>query len=550
MTAVPQDGVQLDPRRWRALAVCVTALFTTLLDVSIVTVALPSIGRDTGADPAQLQWVVSGYALAFGMVPIIGGRLGDDRGRKRMLLIGIASFAMCSAVVGLAPTAGILVAGRVLQGLAGGLVNPQVSGVVQQLFPLTERGRAFGVIGTVVGVATAAGPVVGGSIIALGGPTLGWRLCFLVNVPIGVTSFLLCRAWLPSRPRPGAVRRLDLPGVALLGIGVFGLLFPAVQYDASRDARLALLLVPALLVLAAFVAWESGPARRRGHPLIDIGLFRVRSFAGGVTLALLFFCAYTGTPLVLALFLQDGLGYSALHSGLTASAYAVGATVAAPIAGRLLLRHGQRVLVAGLGLFTIGVAAAGIVVARTAGSISPAAVGWALAMPLLVAGLGGGSVITPNQALSLAEVDVRGGSTAGGTLQTSQRIGNAIGAAVISAVFYAAARGAPPSGPGRAAHYGRAYALALVVSVAFAVAAWLVAVRERRGTVRAEAARVEAARSQAARVEAARFEAGRSEAGRSEAGPGEVGRSDAGPRRTAGDPFRHGRAATLGDPPG
>ena len=177
MTAVPQDGVQLDPRRWRALAVCVTALFTTLLDVSIVAVALPSIGRDTGADPAQLQWVVSGYALAFGMVPIIGGRLGDDRGRKRMLLIGIGSFAVCSTVVGLAPTAGILVAGRVLQGLAGGLVNPQVSGVVQQLFPLDERGRAFGVIGTVVGVATAAGPVVGGSIIALGGPTLGWRLC-------------------------------------------------------------------------------------------------------------------------------------------------------------------------------------------------------------------------------------------------------------------------------------------------------------------------------------------------------------------------------------
>ncbi|MGZ4613010.1 MAG: MFS transporter, partial [Kineosporiaceae bacterium] len=102
MTAVPQDGVQLDPRRWRALAVCVTALFMTLLDVSIVAVALPSIGRDTGANPAQLQWVVSGYALAFGMVPIIGGRLGDDRGRKRMLLIGIASFAMCSAVVGLA----------------------------------------------------------------------------------------------------------------------------------------------------------------------------------------------------------------------------------------------------------------------------------------------------------------------------------------------------------------------------------------------------------------------------------------------------------------
>src|SRR5205823_13434047 len=135
VTAPAREQVELDPRRWRALGVCVTALFTTLLDVSIVTVALPSIGRNTGAQPAELQWVVSGYALAFGMVPIIGGRLGDDRGRRLMLLIGIASFVVFSLVTGLAPTAGILIAGRVLQGLAGGLLNPQVSGLVQQLFP-------------------------------------------------------------------------------------------------------------------------------------------------------------------------------------------------------------------------------------------------------------------------------------------------------------------------------------------------------------------------------------------------------------------------------
>jgi EmrB/QacA subfamily drug resistance transporter len=485
VTAPTKEDVELDPRRWRALGVCVLALFTTLLDVSIVTVALPSIGRGTGAGPAELQWVISGYALAFGMVPIIGGRLGDDRGRKRMLLAGIGTFTLFSVMVGLAPTAGILIAGRVLQGLAGGLVNPQVSGVVQQLFPLRERGRAFGAIGTAVGIATAAGPVVGGTIIALGGDIYGWRLCFLVNLPIGITAFVLCRAWLPSRPRSQAVRALDLPGAALLATGVFAVLFPAVQYDAHRDARLALLLIPALGVLAAFVAWERGPARRRGYPLVDVRLFRVRSYAGGVTLALLFFCAYTGTPLVLALFLQDGLGYSALHSGLTATAYAVGATVAAPIAGRLLPRLGQRVLVAGLGFFTVGVAAAGLVVLRTAGAVPPAAVGWLLAGPLLLAGLGGGSVITPNQALSLTEVDVRGGSTAGGTLQTSQRVGNAIGAAVITAVFYATARGAPAAGPAREAHYGLAYTLALVVSVAFAVAAWLVAVRSARGLLRA-----------------------------------------------------------------
>jgi MFS family permease len=183
---------------------------------------------------------------------------------------------------------------------------------------------------------------------------------------------------------------------------------------------------------------------------------------------------------VLALFLQDGLGYSALHSGLTASAYAVGATVAAPVAGRLLPRLGQRVLVGGLAFFGVGVAATALVVFRTSGEVPPAAVGLLIAGPLLVAGLGGGSVVTPNQALSLAEVDVRGGSTAGGTLQTAQRIGNTLGAAVISAVFFATIAGAPAAGPPRQAHYGRAYALALVVSVLFTVAAWLVALRSDR----------------------------------------------------------------------
>lgn len=474
---------ELDPRRWTALGVCVSALFITLLDVSIVNVALPSIGRSIGADASELQWVVSGYALAFGMVPIIGGRLGDDRGRKPMLLIGIASFVVFSAMVGLAPVPGVIIAGRVLQGLAGGLLNPQVSGIIQQLFPPAERGKAFGALGAAVGIATAAGPVVGGAIIALGGPEYGWRLCFLVNVPVGLLSLVLCAKLLPRTPARDTTPALDLPGAALLSIGVFGLLFPAVQFDASHDLSLVVLVIPALAVLAGFVAWERGPAVRRGHPLIDLHLFRIRSYADGVVLAVLFFCAYTGTPLVLALFLQDGLGFSALHSGATASAYAIGAAMSAPVAGRLLPRYGQKVLVAALFLFGVGVAGAAVVADRTAGVVAPAQVALFMAPALLVAGLGGGSVITPNQALSLAEVDVRGGSTAGGMLQTSQRMGNAIGAAVISAVFYASVASAPATGAARAARYGHGYAMGLAVSVVFAAAALAVAVRDvrRRG---------------------------------------------------------------------
>jgi EmrB/QacA subfamily drug resistance transporter len=471
-------SAELDPRRWRALGVCVCALYITLLDVSIVNVALFSIGKDTGAGPAQLQWVVSGYALAFGMVPIIGGRLGDDRGRRLMLLIGIGAFVVFSAVVGFAPNPSVLVAGRVLQGLAGGLLNPQVSGLVQQLFPRWERGRAFGVIGTAVGIATATGPVAGGVILALGGDRWGWRLCFLLNVPVGIAAFALCRAWLPNPPRrAGPPRPLDLPGAALLTGAVFLLLLPAVQFDASHDPRLALLLLPAAALFVAFYRWERGPGRRRGHPLIDLTLFRISSYRDGIGLAILFFCAYTGTPLVLALFLQSGLGFSPLESGLAASTYAVGVTIASPVAGRLLPRLGSRVLVAGLVLFTTGVGAAGLTGALAAGRVWPTGVALLLAVPLLVAGLGGGSVITPNQALSLADVDVRSGSVAGGTLQTSQRIGNAIGAAVISAVFYAGSRS---PGPDRAADFGRAYGLALAVSVLFGLAAIVLALRSSK----------------------------------------------------------------------
>jgi EmrB/QacA subfamily drug resistance transporter len=484
---VERAAADLDPRRWRILGVCVSALFMTLIDVSIVNVALPSIGRGTGAAASELQWVVSGYALAFGMVPIIGGRLGDDLGRREMLLAGIGAFVVTSALVGLAPSPGILIAGRVLQGLAGGLVNPQVSGLVQQLFPQRERGRAFGWIGVAVGVATASGPVLGGVLIFLGGEHLGWRLTFLINIPVGILSFALCLRWLPAVPRSGQRRRLDLPGAALLALGVFGVLFPAVQYDASHDARLALLLVPTAVVLAAFFGWERGPALRRGYPLIDTRLFRIRSYAAGLGLALLYFCAFTGLPLVLSLFLQQGLGYAALASGLTASAYAVGSACSAPIGGRLVPRLGRWVIVGALGFFSTGVVLLCVVAFTVPGTVPDSHVWLYLAGPLIIAGFGAGSVITPNQALSLAEIDTAGGSTAGGTLQTSQRIGSSIGTAILGAVFYVnASQYLSSAGSRRANGYGHAYGVTLAVSLVFAVAALLLALYDaRRASARA-----------------------------------------------------------------
>jgi MFS family permease len=233
-------------------------------------------------------------------------------------------------------------------------------------------------------------------------------------------------------------------------------------------------------VLAGFFGWERGPARRRGYPLIDTSLFRLRSYADGLGLALLYFAGYTGTTLVLSLFLQYGLGYSPLQAGLTASCFAVGFALGAPIAGRFLARHGRKVLVVALATFGVGIVATILLVRAVSGEIANPHVAFALAPALFLAGLGGGGVITPNQALSLHEVDVAGGSTAGGMLQTAQRVGAAIGAAMLSAVFYGQLGGATGSlrGVARATHFGDAYSVALMVTFTMTLAALALAVRD------------------------------------------------------------------------
>jgi EmrB/QacA subfamily drug resistance transporter len=463
---MPEEAdVESDPRRWLALYTCCCALFMTLLDVSVTNVALPSIGRATGAAPSQLQWVVSGYTLAFGLVPVLGGRLGDDHGRRLMFQVGVGSFAATSALAGLAPTAGVLIGARVLQGLAGGLINPQVSGLVQQLFRSDERGRAFGVLGTTVGVGTALGPLVGGGLIGLGGEHAGWRLVFFVNVPIGVVVMLLARRLLPSDPAVGR-HRLDVMGAALLGGATFCVLFAAVEYDTVRDRRLAWLGVPAVVLLTIFARRERRLTQDRRDPLVDLGLFAVPSYRSGVLLALTFFPAMAGLPLVLALYYQQGLGYTALESGLGVTAYALGGAVAAPLAGRVVTRVGRPLVVAGAATFGAGALVLALVVER-APTIDVALV---LAPALFVMGAGGGAIVTPNQALTLMQVDPVTGSTAGGVLQTAQRIGLAVGQAVIGAVFFASL-----SGPGTsAARYAHAFRTAIFAALGFVALATVV----------------------------------------------------------------------------
>jgi EmrB/QacA subfamily drug resistance transporter len=428
--AVP-DGA--DPKRWRALAVTQVAGFMSLLDVSIVNVALPSIQRGLQASAGTVQWVVSGYSLALGLALVPAGGLGDTLGRRRMFMIALSSFVVTSALSGAAPTAELLVAARLAQGIAGGMLIPQNSGLIQELFRGAERGRAFGILGATIGLSTAVGPVLGGLIVAAFGGQDGWRWVFYVNLPIGLVALVLAARLVPSTAGGGSRRaHLDLVGTLLLGGGVLCLLLPLVQAEAGRMRQVWWLLLAALPLLAVFAWWEVHTVRRGRQPLLDPRLARTSGYSAGLGIGLVYFIGFTGIWLVFALFFQNGLGYSPLRSGLAVTPFALGVAVSAVIAGRLVGRLGRWLTVFGLATVAVALAAAALVLRRVGGD----AAAWATVAPLLVGGLGGGMVTSPNVTLTLQWVPVRMAGAAGGALQTGQRIGSAIGTAALAGVFY------------------------------------------------------------------------------------------------------------------
>jgi EmrB/QacA subfamily drug resistance transporter len=428
----------LDPRRWRALGVTLAAGFLVLLDVSVINVALPSIQRGLTASPAEVQWVVSGYALTLGLSLVAGGRLGDLLGRRRMFLISLTAFVLTSVAAGLAPTVEILIAARLLQGLAGGLLTPQNSGLVLDLFTGAERARAFGLLGAVIGVSTAVGPVAGGTILTLFGDPDGWRFSLLLNVPIGAVALVLAARLLPRRrrdgDRAGLLTQLDLPGAILLGLAVLFLLLPMVPAEGGGPLRLWWLFGVAIAFALLFAGWERHTVRRGRPPLLDVRLLAATpGYASGAAIGLAYFTSFTGVSLVFAMFLQTGLGRSPLESGLAITPFAIGSAVASAVAGRLVSKWGRWVTVTGLVLSAAGFAAVG----GLALVVSTEDLVLAVAAPLLVAGLGCGAVISPNTTMTLAEVPTAVAGVAAGAMQTGQRVGTAVGLTLLAAVFHA-----------------------------------------------------------------------------------------------------------------
>ncbi|MGO1582298.1 MAG: MFS transporter [Actinomycetaceae bacterium] len=430
-----------DPARWRILMVVLGAIFMSLIAVSIVNVALPSMQEGLGASESDLQWVLSGYALTFGVVLVAAGRAGDVMGRGGIFLIGMTIFTVFSIVSSLAPSSEWLNVARFAQGVGSGLLNPQGIGMIQQYFRGAERARAFGFFGAAVGVSVAIGPVLGGVLINAGGPEIGWRLTFLVNVPVGIATIVLALLWFPrplirklgdADPATRAKRSLDPVGALLLGAAVLAILFPFME---GRASAAIWALVPVGLVLVwLWLRWERRFARSGRSPMVDLDIFRTRSFSNGALMITLYFLGMTSVWVLVALYMQQGDGRSAMEAGVIGLPSAVLSALSSNWAGKRVLTYGRALVIGGLLVALTGLGLSIVVV------LLHDAVGlsiWWLLLSLAFIGAGGGSVVSPNQTLTLSEVPLQYAGSSGAIMQTGQRIGTSIGIAVITAAVFA-----------------------------------------------------------------------------------------------------------------
>jgi len=419
------------------LAVCLGGAFITMLDVSIVNVAMPSMQQGLHAGSAQVQLIVAGYALAMALLVVPAGRIGDARGRRMMFMLGVAGFGVMSLLAGLAQTDTYLAVIRLLQGAFAGIINPQTSGLIQQMFQGKERGKAFGMMGATIGVATALGPVVGGAIVTLVGSQNGWRWVFFINVPIVLVVVPLAKRLLPSPVAKDAPPRLDIPGVALIGLASAVGMVPFIGTAEAGQASLGpwrwWMIGVAILILGVFLLWERRYQAKFGAAVLDPSLISNVGYRFGVMIGMAYFAGFNSIFLIVTMVLQRGLNYPALLAGLIGAPFAVGSGLAAPMAGRMVGRFGRAWQIGGLVLMLAGLGTMDMVLRWT----PPHDLGWALAVAGFFTGLGSGSVISPNQTLTLAAVPPRIGGVAGGVMQVGQRIGSAVGMSIVLSGFFA-----------------------------------------------------------------------------------------------------------------
>jgi EmrB/QacA subfamily drug resistance transporter len=424
---------------WGALVVLLSGIFITTLDFFIVNVAIPATQEDLHASPAAIQWVVAGFGLAVASGLITGGRLGDIHGRRRMFAIGLALFTVASAGCGLAADAQMLIAARVLQGVAAALLMPQVLSIVNVLYVGEQRVKAFTAYGLAMGFAGVFGQLIGGVLIQVDLFGLDWRLIYWINVPVGVVALMLTRRLVPeSRGEGGA--SLDLVGTALVTLGLVAVVLPLVQgREQGWPLWTWLSLAVAPLLLGGFALYQRGLGLGGGTPLVPPVLFRERPFSVGITMALVYGMVNAAFFLVLALYLQLGHGMSALESGLLFIALGVGYFMSSAISGKVAAKLGRQVLAAGASVQGVG----HLVLVETVTTTSETL--W-LIPGLALAGFGMGLVMGPMPATVLAGITPRHAGAASGLLSTAQQVGGALGVALVGIVFYDTLGDVPTAG--------------------------------------------------------------------------------------------------------
>jgi EmrB/QacA subfamily drug resistance transporter len=416
------------------LPVVLAGVFMAVLDFFIVNVAIPSLQADLGAGPAAIQWVVAGFGLAYGTGMITGGRLGDLYGRRRVFTAGMAAFTLASVACGIAPTAGLLIAARIVQGLAAAAMAPQVLAILGTAYQGAAKTRAFTAYGLTLGLAAVFGQLIGGALIQADLFGLGWRGCFLINLPVGAAALVLAYRVVPES-RGAAGSRPDVAGMLLVTAALVATVLPLIEgRDQGWPLWTWLCLAAAVPLLVAFAAYQRWRGARGRAVLVDVTLFRERAFTAGLLTQLAFNLGQASLFLILALYLQDGLHLSALGAGLAFIPMGAGYLATSLLAPRLARRLGKQVLAAGAVVMV-----AGLLLLRQA-ALGPGTVA-ALIPGLIVDGAGMGLVIAPLASTVLARVRPHHAGAAAGVLTTTAQIGNALGVALIGIVFYGALAG-------------------------------------------------------------------------------------------------------------
>ncbi|WUH94963.1 MFS transporter [Streptomyces sp. NBC_00433] len=450
-SAAPDAG-----RSGLGLLVLLAATFMTSLDLFIVNVAIPAVQSDLRAGSAAIQWVVAGFGLAVATGLITAGRLGDIFGRRRMFAVGLTLFTATSAACGLAPTAGTLVAARVLQGLSAALTGPQVLAILQTEWTGKAQARAFSMYGLTMGVGAVFGQLIGGLLIRADLLGLDWRACFLINLPVGLAALAatpraLRESRAPRRPR------LDNTGVALSTAAVVALVLPLIQgRSLGWPVWTWLCLAGSAVLFAVFVAHQRRLGAAGGDPVLDLALFRQRGFRAGAPAQLVFWAGQGSFFLILALYLQAGRGLDALASGVVFLAIGGGYLLTSTTAHRIAERLGRRTVPAGALVMAAGLGAlwAAVHASGTTGSL------WELVPGLFLDGVGMGAVIAPLTHDALGTVPARLVGAASGVVATVQQVSGALGIALIGIVFYGAV------GAGAQDRYPYAFGLGLAFLLA------------------------------------------------------------------------------------